>query len=344
MKENEKDYRTAEGISYSSLSRLADGPDSYINKPVIEGDFLDNGSAVDILLTEGDEAFHKEFYIMTENKPSSDMMLAYVNSLLSHNTIKLTDEMHATALADSGYKSSPIVPTKKDPTGPTKYDKEGKKYFAAVLAAGDKKVLDFEQNAKIRATVNQLRSNPFTAKYFEKDLPDHIEIIYQFTHYWDLKYVDEVSGEVKTRKAKLKADILVVDHHAKHIYGKDLKTTGKHTEAFRSSYRTYKYYLQEGLYQEGIIDWAEKNYPEYEVQDFEFIVAQMGAFSEPLIYTVGPTEHGYNLYGGETGSGYFIKGVAGLLEDLEYYESMNAWHYKKEVVENNGRINLELFK
>ena len=128
------------------------------------------------------------------------------------------------------------------------------------------------------------------------------------------------------------------------IYGKDLKTTGKPSHAFTSSYRKFKYYLQEGLYQEGIIDWQVENYPDYDVQDFEFIVAQMGAYSEPLIFTVGETEHGYNIYGGETGSGYFIKGIATLLEDLAYYETMNKWDYSKEVIENNGRINLELFK
>lgn len=325
---DEVDYVTAEGISYSALSRLADGPDSYINKEKITGDFLDNGSAVDILLTEGEDAFHDQFYIMTADKPSSDMMLAYTNTMIE------TDDPQI-AMAASGYKRAVTA---------EKWEAEGKPYYDAIKAAGNKIVIDFDQNTKIMATVKQLKSNEFTKNFFEKDLPEGIEICYQFTHYWDFKYTSELTGELKTRKTKLKIDILIVNHNIQKIYAKDLKTTGKGTGAFASSYRKYKYYLQEGLYQSGVEDWRDNNYPEYEIEPFEFIVAQIGAYTEPLIFSVSHEEHAYNIYGGETGSGYYIKGVADLLEDLNYYENLDKWIYPKEVLENNGRINIELFR
>tara|TARA_R110000803_G_scaffold71102_4_gene134192 strand:+ start:29256 stop:30239 length:984 start_codon:yes stop_codon:yes gene_type:complete len=323
-----KDYRTAEGISYSALSRLSEGPNSYINKPKIEGDFLDNGSAVDVLLTEGEEAFYKQFYIMTASKPSSDMMMTYTQTMIDTDNSEL-------AFAASGYKKA---------VTDSKWETEGKPYYDAVKDAGNKIVIDFDQHTKITATVNQLKTNNFTSAYFSSAVKKDSEIIYQFTHYWNFTYVDEKSGHLKTRKAKLKADILVINHTTKKIFGKDLKTTGKPTESFKTSYRNYKYYLQEGLYQEGILDWAKEHYPEYTVEPFEFIVAQMGAYTQPLIYTVSETEHACNMYGGETGSGYYIKGVVDLLEDLEYYENQDNWQYKREIVNNNGRVDLELFK
>ena len=339
MTKNEEkiDYITAEGISYSSLSRLADGPEHYINKEKISGDFLDNGSAVDVLLTEGDEAFHNQFYIMTADKPSSDMMMTYAQTMIE------TDD-HSLALAASGYKSNPNVAPQRNPDALTKWEKEGKPYYDAIKAAGNKIVIDMNQHMKINATVNQLHSNNYTSAYFSPDVLIGSQIIYQFTHYWDFQYTDEKSSDLKKKKAKLKIDILIVNHDTKKIYAKDLKTTGKPTSAFRSSYKKYKYYLQEGLYQEGVMNWRDKMYPDYKVMPFEFIVAQMGAYSEPLIFTIGETEHASNVYGGETGSGYYIKGVADLLEDLSYYETINQWDYTKEVLENNGRINIELFK
>jgi hypothetical protein len=264
---------------------------------------------------------------MTEAKPSSEMMLAYTMTMIE------TDN-HETALAASGYKSNP--------NAPTKWEKEGKPYYDAIKAAGDKIVLDYEQYQNVQATVNQLKTNEYTRQYFAKKLPEGIEIKYQFEYYWDFSYTDG-EGEIITVKAKMRTDILVINHNTKTIAGLDLKTTGKPTPSFKSSYRGYKYYLQEGLFQEGIFDYKEKNYPDYTVLPFEFIVAQIGAYSLPMIYQISLTEHGYNIYGGKTPTGFQIKGVANLLEDLKYYERENAWEYMKEVRENKGRTEIKLF-
>ena len=104
--------------------------------------------------------------------------------------------------------------------------------------------------------------------------------------------------------------------------------------------------MQGGLFQSGIEDFRDNNpdLSEYTIADFEFIVAQIGAYSQPLIFTMDESEYANSIYGGETSSGYYIKGIADLLEDLEYYENSNSWDYPKEVTESNGRIKLELFK
>ncbi len=75
-----------------------------------ESDSLDMGSAVDCLLTGSEEDFHKQFNIFTANKPSSDMMLAYVNTLIE-------TEDHEQALIASGYKADPTIVAKTSKDG-----------------------------------------------------------------------------------------------------------------------------------------------------------------------------------------------------------------------------------
>lgn len=313
------DYITAPGISYSSLSRLVDGPQAYLNREKLEGDHLDNGSAVDAILTEGDDSFHKKFYVMTAIKPSSEMMLAYAEEML------ISDD-HGIAFTVSGYKTA---------VTPAKWEKEGKPYYDAVKKAQGRIVLSYEQYMLIQSTVNQLKENKYTRGYFDA-APSNVEIIYQFEYYFDIPHKTPTP-------AKIKVDILIIDHEKKLIWGKDLKTTSKPPAAFLSSYKNYKYYLQGGLYQMGIKHYARVHHPEYAVVDFEFIVAQMGAFNLPLIFTMSSKEYMASVLGQNTQYGTRIKGIFDLLDDLEYYNSTNMWEYKKEIVENRGRINLNLF-
>lgn len=317
-----QDYVTAEGISYSSLSRLVDGPKAYLDKDEITGEFLDSGSAVDVLLTEGEDAFHSQFYVMTASKPTSEMMLAYTEEMIA------TDDRDK-AMEASGYKRA---------VTDEKWEAEGKPYYDAVKASNGRVVLDFEQYQNIQATVNQLKENEFTARYFAEP-PSNIDILYQVEHYFDMFY----GPNNQYRGIKAKLDIVVVDHDNQIIFPKDLKTTSKNAGYFPASYRKYRYYLQGCLYKLAINNWADKNYPGYKVADFEFIVAQIGAFSEPLIFSMTTEDHNAAFFGANMPSGYYVKGIQDLLLDLDYYESNNKWDYAREVRENNGRIYLDTF-
>jgi hypothetical protein len=322
-----QEYITKDAISYSALSRLADGPQAFINREKPTGDFLSTGSAVDILLTEGEESFHKQFYVMTENKPTEKMGI-YVDTMIA------TDD-HAQAWAASGYSRNPNVPVKSRPDDPTKWEVEGKPYYDTIKAAGDKTILDFEQNAQITSVVNQLKENEYTKQYFtDGAVTQYDEIMYQFIHYFDFL----------GKPCKVKLDILTIDHTNKRIKGIDLKTTGKSVYSFRTSYRQYRYYLQGALFQEGIIDWAKQHYPDYTIDEFEFIVAEMFTKNQPLIYRMGDRETKYAIYGGETSSGYHIKGITELFADLDYYTSTGCWDYPAEIHDNNGVVELDLFK
>ena len=314
-----QEYITKNAISYSALSRLADGPQAYLNKSKPTGDFLSKGSAVDILLTEPDN-FHDIFYIMTDSKPSTEGMLAYTMSMIENDN-------HEIALAASGYKK---------PVSMAKWEEIGKPYYDAIKASAGKIVLSFDDYQQVQAVVNQLKTNQYTKTYFADSASDvkYDEIQYQFIHYFDYKQT----------ACKVKLDVVTIDHQNKKIKGLDLKTTGKSVFSFRSSYRNFKYYLQAGLFRLGLEDWRDKNYPEYEVEDFEVIVAEMACYNPPLIFKIPKEQTNIAIFGGETSSGYYIKGIEDLLADLAYYNENDAWEYPAEVHKNNGVVELDLFK
>lgn len=314
-----QEYITKDAISYSALSRLADGPQAYLNKSKPTGDFLSKGSAVDILLTEPDN-FHDMFYIMTDSKPSTEGMLAYTMSMIENDN-------HEIALAASGYKK---------PVSMSKWEEIGKPYYDAIKASAGKIVLSFDDYQQVQGVVNQLKTNQYTKTYFADSASDvkYDEIQYQFIHYFDYKQT----------ACKVKLDVVTIDHQNKKIKGLDLKTTGKPVFSFRSSYRNFKYYLQAALFKLGLEDWRDKNYPEYEVEDFEFIVAEMACYNPPLIFRIPKEQTNIAIFGGETSSGYYIKGVEDLLADLVYYNENDAWEYPAEVHKNNGVVELDLFK
>lgn len=314
-----QEYITKDAISYSSLSRLADGPQAYINKSKPTGDFLSKGSAVDILLTEPDN-FHDMFYIMTDSKPSTEGMLAYVMSMLENDD-------HALAFIASGYKKAVSM---------AKWEEIGKPYYDAMKASEGKTVLSFDDYQQVQGVVNQLKTNQYTKTYFADSASnvEYDEIMYQFIHYFDYEGT----------ACKVKLDVVTIDHQNKKIKGLDLKTTGKSVFSFRTSYRTYKYYLQGALFRLGLVDWKENNYPDYELEDFEFIVAEMASYNPPLIFRMSQEETTKAIVGGESSSGYYTKGIEDLLADLAYYKETDAWEYPAEVHKNNGVVELDLFK
>ena len=119
----EKEYRALDRVSYSSLSKLASSPQAY--KASVEGQkeessYMTLGTVVDILLTDKGR-FDEEVYVMTADKPSAETMLTYCLRLAETGNT-------AIAYGASGYKISPDAVSKK-------FEKEGKPYYEALLAA-----------------------------------------------------------------------------------------------------------------------------------------------------------------------------------------------------------------
>jgi hypothetical protein len=310
----EKEYRKAEGINYSKLSAVDRDPKS-VNRESSETDAMLKGSIVDCLLTGGD--FHAEYYVMTTVKPKSEQMIAYVESMVRSGN-------HEVAQIESGYKQK---------VSEAKWEKEGRFYYDALIASEGKTVISWEMNTECTAVVKALKENEFTGKYFNNMAPEDVEIKDQLIIFFT----------VMGKKCKAMLDKVVVSHGARKIYPIDLKTTGKSVKQFKASFVFWRYYIQAAFYTEAVTQWAAEYYPEYTVEPFEFIVAEMANYNPPMIYTVSEQDLLVGRFGGEDFYGNPIKGYEQLMNDLQWHTKNDQWDYTRDVYMNNGRTTLDVF-
>ena len=127
----------------------------------------------------------------------------------------------------------------------------------------------------------------------------------------------------------------------------DLKTTGKSVFAFRSSYLSFKYYIQAAFYT-AALHYALKNEEEfagvadYHVLPFQFIVQETNMYNPPHIFEVDEEDMFVAEYGGIVeGAGYEIRGFQDLIDELEYHQETEQWEYKREIYENSGVVSLK---
>ena len=338
-------FKETKGTSYSRLSKLANGPKAY--QAALADDSTSSamalGTAVDIKLTEP-ERFDEEIYVMSVKKPTAEMMVKFVNGLVNNsgNT--------AIAWTQSGFKIGIDAVMKK-------FDKEGgREYHDALLAAGDRQVLDIEDLFKVNQIVSTLQNNPFTKKYFIPE--DGVDLIFQPCIIWDLAYVSLVEDKMKTIVAKSMLDVIRVDHRNKIIQPVDLKTGG---EGFMKSYWRYKRYLQGAMYTQATYKatWDKEEIGEqYEIDNMRFIYADTNLFNPPVIYKmtdddvhVGTNGKLYRTFGNNSELNQFgyikdnwkTKGYTQLAAELEWHIANDQWEYSYDVYKKNGEIDINSF-
>jgi len=281
---SEEVFKNTKGVSYSRLSKLAESPQSYQAGLVDEPDSsaISLGSAVDIMLTEPDK-FNEQIYVMTASKPSAVPMLTYCTRLVESagNT--------AVAYGASGYKISPEAVHKK-------FEKEGKAYYDALMAARGKKILDADDMFKANQIVATLKSNPYTKKYFVPE--DGIELIFQPRILWDLMYQSLLKdGRSATVQAKSVLDVIRIDHKNKIIQPIELKTGA---ESFMKSYWRYKRYLQGAMYHMATVKsvFEDPDYKQdYLFENIRFIYADTNLWYPPRIYRMTDQDIATGTYG-----------------------------------------------
>jgi hypothetical protein len=338
---SEKVFKDTKGVSYSRLSKLAESPQAYQAALVEEPDSsaISLGSAVDIKLTQPDK-FDEQIYVMTTKKPSAEMMLKFVNSLINNNGNTLI------AHTQSGFKISLDAVMKK-------FEKEGgRAYHDALLAAKGKKILDAEDLFKANQIVTTLQTNPYTKKYFVPE--DGVELIFQPMILWDLMYHSLLEeGKSKTVQAKSVLDVIRIDHNKKIIQPIELKTGA---ESFMKSYWRYKRYLQGAMYTTAVYkSMREEDLDLYTVENIKFIYADTNLWYPPKIYTMTDLDIGV----GTTGSinrtivgtdkpaviplNKRIKGYVQLAAELEWHQKMDKWDYSYDVYQRNGEVDIDAF-
>lgn len=250
---DEPTYRNDPALSQSTLARFERDGFSCIDKlfDKIETPSLTYGSAVDALLTGGEDEFNSKFFVA--------------------NVPTLTDKVEMIAkelfeLYGSEYKYLSDIPRDTMLTVINKWEyqknwkpetrakviiEQAENYYNILYIANGKKIVNCEFVESVRDAVRAVRESPATSKYF-------IELPFSnYTNEYQLKF-STLFNNVPYRGMM---DCLHIDWENKTVQLCDLKTTGHPEYKFFESFIKWRYDIQARLYWRLVAD--AMHYDEY---------------------------------------------------------------------------------
>lgn len=234
---DEPTYREDKALSYSTLAKFArEGFDklrSLFDK--VETPSLTFGSAVDAIITGGQEEFDNNFFV-ADFPETPDTIVKIVKdcfrefSIIHRNLSDIPDIEVIGRAANYAYQNNWMPETR------AKVIKEkGEEYYSLLYIAGNKKIIDTATKEQVDKAVEALRTSEATKFYFEPNNPFDTSI----ERFYQLKFKANINGT----DFRCMADEIVVDHKNKVIYPVDLKTSS-HTEwEFYKSFAQWRYRL-----------------------------------------------------------------------------------------------------
>lgn len=268
-KVDEPTYRKDPALSYSTIARFArEGFNKLDNLfDEIDTPSLTFGSAVDAMITGGQQEFDENF-VVAEFPEISDSLQTITKTLfVRYNTqYRNISDIPDDILADIGKECNYYADDKYKKTRVKKIKEECQEYYSVLYSANGKKVLSTDTYNQVLACVRALKESESTKKYFAPNDPfdDSLQRFYQ------LKF----KMPLDDFEVRCMADLIIVDHKNKTIYPIDLKTSS-HTEwDFYRSFVQWRYDIQARLYWR-IIRYNLDQHPifkDYKLEDYTFIV------------------------------------------------------------------------
>lgn len=275
----EEEYRADSALSYSTLARYEREGFNNLDKLFdrVETASLTFGSAVDSIITGGQEEFDSRFIVAEfPSIPDSivtivrDLYKGYASKFGSLDTIPESDIIAMTEHHKYQLNWKPETRAKV-------IKEKGADYYNLLFVAGDKTIVDTQTYQDICETVKMLKNSKSTKFYFAQDNPfePHIERLYQ------LKFKGTFYG-VDYRNM---ADLIIVNHEEKWVLPIDLKTSSKPEWDFYKSFVDWRYDIQARLY------WAiirqnmdnDEYFKDFELKEYLFIVANRRTLT-PLVW------------------------------------------------------------
>ena len=319
-----EEYLESKALSQSMLKKLLVHPQLFLNYTTAMSDELDEpketttiGDAVDIILTQGDDAFVENFYVTEAEKPTA-MMGTFVWELYINRENSNAEQI---AYERSGFKIK-IDKVRE------RYEAEGRMYYESLLEAEGKSTLTIHQYNKIVAIVESLRTNPFTADWINgtDNLEVHKQVVLDFEY--------PMNGT--NYKCKGLVDLLVIDKTTKMAYPIDIKTSSSATNSWLSMFWKFRYDLQAAFYSYGIRHTKSlKALGFEEIHPFRFIVENQDYPGNPLIYEMGSTLEQLGRLGGKHEYREY-EGFHQALQRYDWHVKNDLWQYKMEDYINNG--------
>jgi hypothetical protein len=367
--EDVKAYFERKELGQSRAKKLLTGFDAYmahVNKeeePVVEKEYFTIGSMVDSILTGNIGDFERDYHVSEVEKIPSESMLKVVHyvydEIQNSGIIELLpiSEIELTELEDlilQGYDEYNVQPRWKDATKIANLIESSNEYFKDLLEGTGKTVVSKTLKEKIDKIVDSLRTNPRTARFFDRKMQSKME---NYDFYYQLPIYFKEDGVA--RKALL--DLVVVEKDEKgqilNIFPYDLKTMAGNNKFFLSTLKNRRYDIQAAWYTTALAHYF--NFPEHEIKPFTFIVESTTFIGRPLTFecsqsllTIGRQGRDSinivdtNLFDihEDTNKNIavvpFIKGIKQILADYRYYQNQ-GWKEDKLIYTRGGHLKID---
>lgn len=326
----EEEYRKDPAVSYSTLSRFDREGWRNIEHLYdrVETPSLTFGSAVDTLLTDGEEAFQNRF-IVCEFPPLTDTLAKIAKQLHVEcpsvkDLLQIADEdINRVALANNYYTADKFQNLRIK-----KVKEECREYFSLLTLSEGKTILSQKDYDDTITCVTELRNNPATEKYFNINPWNTNE-----EKYFQLKF----KGEYEGMPVRCMFDEIYVDHEQHLIIPIDLKTSSHYEEGFDESFEQWRYMIQAQLYSYILKQNIEKDdyFKNFTIAPYRFIVINRKTVA-PLVWVF---RHNFCEKDMVNDRGKVFKNWRKILKELHYYLN-NPTKYSKEAIENNYEMQL----
>jgi hypothetical protein len=326
---SEQEYRGINIPSYSLLKAINDSGPKVINSPKeFSSDSIDLGSLVDCIIFTPDEVDNR-FYSKPIEKPTAQV-LQLADSLFEGLQSELIEPSDIQLFQENEYK---LVFDKISELSLFGNIKDLKKveakfntplfwnYLKALIDANGKTIISPELMEEANEIVTNLKMGSKTSKIF-----NNFSAINPNKVLNQLQFIIEVEG--KAVKGML--DTVIIDHVNKKIKPYDLKVTEYRQKSFKYQFKSMKYYLQAALYQEAMHEFKDNNYPDYEVENFRFIVYSR---SDRYGYIWQVSDEWLQVgFNGDKENN--IVGIKELLKDYYYYVENEEFVIERDIFEN----------
>lgn len=290
---DEPTYRADEALSYSTIAKFArEG----FNKLDTLFDKLDTpslvfGSAVDALITGGQEEFDNGFMV-ADFPPVTDSVLKMVKAAFGRWSGEYTtlNDVPTKDLIDLSEELSYQLNWKPE-TRAKVVKEQGSEYYSLMYAAGDKKILDTFTKEQVDAAVDALRTSDATKFFFSPNNPFNE----RFVREYQLKFKATFEGI----DYRCMADLILCDFEKKHITLVDLKTSHNNEWDFCKSFISWHYFTQARLYYRIIEANLKKDpfFKDFTISNYYFIVVNKYSLT-PLVWEYEDTKlYGDLVYG-----------------------------------------------
>lgn len=292
---SEEEYRADPALSYSTLARYEREGFNNLDKlfDKLETPSLTFGSAIDSIITGGQEEFDERFMV-AEFPSTPNSITKIVKSLFSQcgdsyrSLISIPDNIVIKETVCQSYQMN-----WKPETRAKVIKEKGADYYNLLFIAGSKTILDTQTYQDVCNAVRALKESKSTQFYFAEDNPFEPDI----ERFYQLKFKACLEGI----NYRCMMDLALVDHKNKVIIPCDLKTSSHYEWDFYKSFNDWLYIIQSRLYWR-LLKYTisqDEYFKDFELADYKFIVVNKKSLN-PLVWdcpytkTVGTIKVGKN--------------------------------------------------